>query len=222
MQNIAVKERPGLCKLIDASTLHLRAAMAGHPFVSALTEGELPKEAYAEFLCQSYLVYHVLENHLRALRARRADVRTIVEDCRFMECNLRHDIAFFRRTPCGVRPLPATRRFTMAIDQMGRQRPLGVLGVHYAMECCREEAEDAADRLVERFQFPTGKGVAYLHPQNGRRAALWHRFCQCLDDNGWSDEEVCDILEGVRTGYEGRLAIATDIVSRLGEEDDED
>ena len=90
---------------LKSETADLHHAAEGSPLQRRLVKGDLPRELYAAFLGQMYLVHAGLEQALRDAASTHAGFTAVVRDYHDREPQLVEDLAFLGTDPATITPL---------------------------------------------------------------------------------------------------------------------
>ena len=104
----------------------------GSSFVGDLLEGRLGRDAYADLLTQTYLLYDVLERAVAA-QADHPQVQAFVMPELVRLPSLAADLAFLRGEGWreALAPLPATARYVERLQAVAFDRPAALVAHHY-------------------------------------------------------------------------------------------
>ncbi|MEM0984230.1 MAG: biliverdin-producing heme oxygenase, partial [Planctomycetota bacterium] len=130
----------------DNADLH---GLAEHDAVPQhMVRGTMPREVYADYLGQMYLINRVLDGAISARLGSPGLLRTMVEPRQLQTPYLEADLAFLGVDAGGLEPLAGAARVIERIEAADRDTVL--LGLHYV----REGANNGNRFLAARLKGP--------------------------------------------------------------------
>ncbi|EOM78414.1 biliverdin-producing heme oxygenase [Rhodococcus rhodnii] len=194
----------------DTADAHRQAEESG--FVDALLAGELPIEAYAELLAQSYLIYEALER----VGAESADDPIVAEflaDELLRVPALEADLAHLRGAGWRetLTALPATARYVERIES-ARTDPAVFVAHHYIRYLGDLSGGQIIRRKVGDAYGLTGDGVRfYIFDEIPKPKPFKDAYRASLDAAPFDDLQAQRIVDEVTAAYELNRALFADL-----------
>ncbi|MCT2586764.1 biliverdin-producing heme oxygenase [Actinophytocola sp. S1-96] len=187
------------------------------PFIVALMDGRLDRDAYAALLGQSYLFYRELE---RAGDAWRSDpvVGPFVSDALVRGPALEADLAWLRGD--GWRdelvPLPATQRYTDRIRAVCFDSPSAFVAHHYTRYLGDLSGGQIVRSKLRNIYGLTSDGVRfYLFDQVPKPKVFKDGYRGLLDELRWDEPERADLVAEVNLAFRLNRAVFDDLGDAL-------
>lgn len=189
---------PAVMPRLREGTADLHEAVERHPFQATLMAGRLPREAFAAFLGQMWLVHRCLEGELRRRHSSEESLRNVVQDYQFKVELLEQDLSYFGVRPDAVRATAATRRLVETIGVLSEARPLALLGMHYVLEGSTNGGKFVARQVSAAYGLTGPEGLRYLDPYGDKQRVRWQAFKNAMEEARFEDEEQEALLAAAR------------------------
>ena len=174
---------------LKSATADLHQAAESSPLQRRLVKGELPRDLYAAFLGQMYLVHAALEQAVRDASASHPGFSAVVREYHDREPQLREDLAFLGVGLDDIAPIAATTAMLSDIARTAADRPIALLGMLYVLEGSTNGSKFIARAIRKAYQLEQGPGVAYLDPHGELQQDRWQAFKRDMDSVGFTERE---------------------------------
>ncbi len=161
-----------LMETLKKSTAAMHDSAEGSPFQSLLTKAKLPKEVYADYLAQLYLLHGALEQELR----RHASTAAVVSPAEFQEEFLKQDLTSLGRRPEDSKPLSSTSKLLADIEVCSKECPEALLGMHYVLLGSKHGGKFIAKNMQSAYGLQDGLGSVYFDPYGPTFMSIWKQF----------------------------------------------
>ncbi len=198
---------------LKSATADLHQAAESSPLQRRLVKGELPRDLYAAFLGQMYLVHAALEQAVRDASVSHPGFAAVVRDYHDREPQLRDDLAFLGLGLDAIAPIGATRAMLTDISQTAADQPVGLLGMLYVLEGSTNGSKFIAMAIRKAYQLQEGPGVAYLDPHGELQRDRWQAFKRDMDSVGFTESDT----EGIIATAKGMFRSITQISDELSQ-----
>ena len=184
---------------------------------SLMARGELPREAYVDFLGQMWLVNRALDRAVAERQRAGSRLLGVIEPRSLQTPYLEADLATFGVETDALEPTPGAAGLIEAIEAAGDDDER-LLGLHYV----REGANNGNRYVAKKLRGPlgldaeTGEGTRYLDPYGADQRPLWEAFKARLDALELSDAQRDAIVAAARSMFEHIRRIHADFADRLG------
>lgn len=185
----------------ETQEAHSQAEHSG--FVADLLDGKLPREAYAELLAQSYLIYRELEAAGRAQAGDRV-VDSLLSDDLLREQALEADLAYLRGADWrdSVVALPATERYVERIRTRAGTDPVAFAAHHYIRYLGDLSGGQVIRRRVGDAYGLTEDGVRfYIFDRIPKPKPFKDAYRDALDAADFTPEQERRLIDEVNTVY---------------------
>ena len=196
---------------LKSETADLHQAAESSPLQRRLVKGELPRDLYAAFLGQMYLVHAALEQAVRDASASHPGFSAVVREYHHREPQLCEDLAFLGVDLNAITPIGATTAMLTAIARTAAERPIALLGMLYVLEGSTNGSKFIASAVRKAYQLEQGPGAAYLDPHGELQRDRWQAFKHDMDSVGFTETEAQDIIATAK----GMFRSITDISDEL-------
>ncbi|MFD4367453.1 heme oxygenase (biliverdin-producing) [Rhodococcus sp. NPDC058521] len=172
-------------------------------FVSALLDGKLSSDGYAELLAQSYLVYAKLEEAGR-IHADDALVAPFLSEELLRVPSLEADLRFLRGPEwrASVRPLPATERYLARLDEVAFDWPPGFVAHHYIRYLGDLSGGQIIRRMLERaYGYKTDGLRFYIFEGIPKPKPFKDSYRAKLDTAPLSEHDQQRVIDEVNVAY---------------------
>lgn len=161
-----------LMESLKERTAPMHDSAEGSQFQSLLTKGKLPKEVYADYLGQLYLVHKVLEDEIR----KHPSTSAVVDASQYQEGFLAKDLNHFGRELAALQPLSSTSNLIDDILACTKECPEAVLGMHYVLLGSKHGGKFIARNVQSTYQLSDGPGSLYFDPYGANFMSIWRHF----------------------------------------------
>lgn len=187
-----------------------QSAEAGR-IARAMIDGSLTREHYVDLLGQMYAAARVLDPLVAEARARVPALAALVDDAQMQAPYLRRDLEFFGVEPDGVAPRAGAQHLIDTARRLAREKPLGLLGLHYVREGAHNGNRYVAKKLRLVYEMPGEDGFRHLDPYGSEQRARWERFKVTLDAQPLTPAEQDGLVEAAREMYKAIIGIHRDV-----------
>ncbi len=197
--------------LLKSATADLHQAAESSPLQRQLVKGELPRDLYAAFLGQMYLVHAALEQAVRDASGSHPGFSTVVREYHDREQRLCEDLAFLGVVLQDITPVEATTATLTDIARAAADRPIALLGMLYVLEGSTNGSKYIARAIRKAYQIEQGPGVSYLDPHGELQGDRWQAFKTDMDSVGFTESES----EAIIATAKGMFRSITEISDEL-------
>ncbi len=180
---------------LKSATDDLHRMAESRPLQKSLVKGTVPRELYATFLGQIYLVHRFLEQRIDEAGDQHPAFAAVVRPYHRREPQLRDDLEFHGVVPDEIEPTPVTAR---TLDWIEHERPVALLGILYVLEGSTNGARFIA-RSLSRAWGPGG--LSYQDPHGELQKPRWMQFKQDMNGVGFTADEESVLLEAARATF---------------------
>jgi heme oxygenase len=200
----------GIMERLRAETRDLHDQAEQNQWQGRMVRGDLTRSEYERWLGQMFLVHRALEKELRSLPPDQFPY-TAIRSEHFQEPYLVADLEHFEVDPETIEPLAATSALIARIDELAREHPLALLGLHYVLEGSNNGNRFIAKRLREVYELEPGTGDRYLDPYGERQREVWKRFKEDLGSAEISAEEQDLLVVSAREMFQAIYDISNEL-----------
>lgn len=193
------------------STAELHESVEKHPFQVSIMAGSLPRQAFACFLGQMWLVHHSLEAELRQHGKSVPAIDAVVRNYQFKVDHLAADLEFYGVTPDSILPTPATQELVATIMRISGETPAALLGMHYVLEGSTNGGKFVAKRVSAAFGLAGPDGLRYLDPYGDAQRGYWQQFKSDMDAQEFTTKQQDMLVVAAKTMFAGIGAICEDL-----------
>ena len=198
----------------DNADLH---ELAEHDSLPRLmVSGELPREIYADYLGQMWLVNRALDRAIAERQRSGAALLEVIDGRSMQTPYLEADLAFLGVDTDAIEPMPGAAGLIEDIEaSAGSDERL--LGLHYV----REGANNGNRFVAKKLRGPlgldpeTGEGTRYLDPYGNEQRPLWEAFKVRLDALELTDAQRDEIVAAGRAMFVHMRRVHDDFAGRL-------
>jgi heme oxygenase len=191
-----------MSEAIRSATAEDHSAAEASPFMTALLEGELPRERYAVFMGQLRSVYDELERVARGYRD-----HPLVGAFYFPELErtaaIEHDLRVLLGDEASVQVelLPATLAYCERI-RASASSPAAFVAHHYTRYLGDLSGGFFIGRVVEKtYGLADGAGSSFYHFAGVQPRPFKDRYRELLDETPWTDEQRAELIEEIHVAY---------------------
>jgi len=199
--------------LLKTATADLHQAAESSPLQRQFVKGELPRELYATFLGQMYLVHAALEQAIRDASASHPGFATVIREYHDREPQLCEDLAFLGVELADITAIAATTAMLADVARTAADQPVALLGMLYVLEGSTNGSKYIARAIRKAYQLEQGPGVAYLDPHGELQQDRWQAFKTDMDSVGFTEGET----EAIVATAKGMFRAITEISDELSE-----
>ncbi|GAA4233090.1 hypothetical protein GCM10022254_34720 [Actinomadura meridiana] len=177
-------------------------------YMTALLNGDLPRDEYATLLGQLHIVYTALEDAADRLRDDPTVARFDLPGLR-RRTALEADLEFYWGPdwPSHIQPTDATRRHRERLDEVCATWPAGYIAHHYTHYLGDlSGGQVIGRRLAQTYNLDNTEGVRFYH-FNEPPKRLKDRYRTLLDTAPWDEQEQDRVITEVRTAYHLNAAL---------------
>ncbi len=182
-----------LMQRLRAETADQHHQAENSPYEQALVQGRLPRELYVAGLAQRYAIHAELERQMLALRSKRPEYTTVIDESLFQSANAAADLRHFGIELSDLPVGPAAQDACAWLLELGQSQPHALLGANYVLEGSKNGARYIA-RAIQRAYQLTGPGLRYLDPHGEQQRPLWEAYRQKMDGLAFSIAEQDQIV----------------------------
>ncbi len=196
--------KPQLTDSLKKATSHKHAEMEAHPFIAALSKGELPLESYIGLLRAMSVIHSTLEHELNQLRF--DHILPVMLDRPSRVIHLRKDLSLFDKeiVPDIEAAVTETRKIASQIRLCRVKEPEDLLAVLYILEGTTLGNSVHLDDVINNFGDKTS-GKAYYYSGYGQDTAkYWLEFRNAM--NGLAIDQK---------GHDRFVEVAQDFFSQM-------
>ena len=197
--------------LLKSATADLHQAAESSPLQRRLAKGELPRDLYAAFLGQMYLVHAALEQAVRDASASHPGFSAVVREYHDREQQLCEDLAFLGVDLDDVTPIGATTAMLTDVARTAADRPIALLGMLYVLEGSTNGSKYIARAIRKAYQLEQGPGVAYLDPHGELQQDRWQAFKSDMDSVGFTESESEAIVATAKAMFRSITEISDEL-----------
>lgn len=179
-----------------------------------ISRGQVPQEAFAEYLGQLFLAHRGLEEALRSAAAEHEAVAELATPERMRVPDLESDLAHYGRDTGELEPMPATARYLELIDRTLESAPVTLLGALYVLEGSTNGGKFLARVLRQAWQVDGGAGLAYFDPYGEDQPRMWAEFRRQMDALDLSAEDRDGILTVARATFQAIADVSDEVYRR--------
>ncbi len=201
---------------LKSATADLHQAAEGSPLQRRLVKGELPRDLYAAFLGQMYLVHAALEQAVRDAAATHPGFAAVVRDYHDREPQLLEDLAFLGVTLDTIAPVAATIAMLADVERAAAERPVALLGMLYVLEGSTNGSKFIAAAIRKAYKLEPGPGVAYLDPHGDLQRDRWQAFKHDMDSVGFTEAESEAIIEAAKGVFKSLTDVSDELYQPVG------
>lgn len=174
-----------------------------NPLERALVAGTIPREQYADYLAQRFLIHAALDPLVQQVCDADARLAGLVPTELLQTPNLRADLAHLGVEAGEVSARVATGTLTREMKHGVASVPASVLGYYYVFEGSKNGARYISRALAAAWGLrPGGPGLRYLDPHGERQRPLWLEFKARLDSIEFRTEERDAMVAAARRTFE--------------------
>lgn len=204
----------GVMNRLKEATNELHHKAERSEFQQRLVRGGLPRELYAAWLAQLFLVHSELEAQVRKLVASRPEFASFVREDLYQTPRLREDLAFFGIAESSVAPTPTVTRTLSQIRAAAANAPVALLGAYYVLEGSKNGSRFIAKALRRTMGITPGSGDRYLDPHGEEQPRLWGAFKQGMDAVPFEEHEVTAMIDSACRMFETAEGIGADLLAK--------
>ncbi len=214
MQDTSTPTSSGVMLRLKEATSELHTKAERSEFQQRLVRGAIPREQYASWLAQLYLVHAELEARVRELVATRPEFAGFVREELFQTPRLRGGPRVLRDPESGIKWTPTATRVVSQIREAAAAAPVGLLGFYYVLEGSKNGSRYIAKALRRAMGITPGAGDRYLDPHGEEQPRLWGAFKQGMDAIPFDEAEVATMIDAARRMFEAAEGIGHDLLAR--------
>jgi heme oxygenase len=207
-------QTPPVMDLLRDATADLHKAAENHAMQKALVKGELPRERYADYLEQLWILHRALE---RALTEHAGDDERLggLEEAAAMHVrHLELDLAELGRDLRQIAPTDAALDLARRIDRDATTYPVMLMGYFYVLEGSMNGNRFIA-RAVERiYELKPDAGLRYLCSYGEEQPPNWKAFRERINAMRFETEEREALVVRARAVFESIRLIADELDAR--------
>ena len=170
--------------------------------------GDLPREQYAAWLAQMYLVHHVLEARIGACADGHPAFAAVMRDHYRRADLLEADLAHLGADAKSAEPLPSTECLVGTIESVATKAPVALLGMLYVLEGSTNGSKFIAAALRRVYGLES-VGLSYMDPYGDKQHARWAEFKRDMDSVEFDEPECQAIIDAAKTMF-GAVADISD------------
>jgi heme oxygenase len=174
---------------LKSATADLHQEAESRPLQKQLAKGSIPRDLYAAYLGQLYLVHQALEAQIRRASTRHGAFAAVVRDHHWREGQLQDDLKHLGVDLGLIAPEPATAAFMGKLEQSAQGEPVSLLGALYVLEGSTNGAKFIAAALRRAWGTQASGGLSYMDPHGDQQRPRWAAFKQDMDAVGFSAAE---------------------------------
>jgi heme oxygenase (biliverdin-producing, ferredoxin) len=214
--NVVGSDEPLSARLRNA-TREEHERTESSPFVAALLDGRLDRDAYTALLGQSYLFYRVLEEAGEAWRED-AVVGPFVSEELLRRAALEADLAWLAGPAWreSLDPLPATRRYVDRLRAVCFDSAAAFLAHHYTRYLGDLSGGQIIRRRLRQVYGLTTDGVRfYVFDRVPKPKLFKDRYRELLDGLPWDDREQATLLAEANEAFRLNRGVFDDLGKAL-------
>lgn len=193
-------------------TAELHKLAESRPLEQQMISGRLPRESYATWLGQRYLMHRALDRALEALRASDPRLAGVLGSEQYQSSNAESDLRALGVEPRDVAPLAPTRSFVSRLERGSDESPVALLGVHYVFEGSKNGARYIARAM--RGALSPVEALRYLDPHGPEQRPLWDAFKQKMNAVAFSPAEQDEMLAAAKEAFAFAAALDDAVFAR--------
>lgn len=208
----------GLSARLRAATRDEHERTESSPFIVALMDGRLDRDAYAAMLGQSYLFYSVIEEAGRAWRADKV-VGPFVSTALERVAALEVDLAWLSGVDWrdGLAPSPATRRYVDRLRAVCFTSRTAFVAHHYTRYLGDLSGGQAIRRKLATVYGLTTDGVRfYVFDGIDKPKRFKDGYRRLLDEAPWDAEEQNNMLAEANEAFRLNRGVFEDLGTAVG------
>jgi heme oxygenase len=173
------------------------------PFFTALTGGDLPIAAYAEWLQSLHTVYAAFEGEMQ--RAQHPQIVAVWDAALHKLPLIQQDLASLQPHLATELTLPRLRAELVAqrIRQRAIDHPSSLLGYLYVLEGSTLGGVVLHARVARSLGLQRSGGLAFLGSYGKATRAHWTAFTQRMNQAGLSEAEQDEAISAAREAFDG-------------------
>lgn len=161
-----------LMEALKESTAPMHNSAEGSQFQSILTNGKLPREVYAEYLGQLFLVHLQLESEMR----KHSSLASVLTDEQYQVEFLKIDLQVLGRDVDSITALTSTQSLLSLIADASNNCPEALLGMHYVLLGSKHGGKFVAKNVQVSYSLQNGAGSTYFDPYGNAFMPIWRQF----------------------------------------------
>ena len=193
-------EKPQLTDSLKKATSHMHAEMEAHPFIVALSNGELPLVSYIGLLRAMSVIHSTLEHELNQLRF--DHILPVMLDRPSRVIHLRKDLSLFDKeiVPDIEAAVNETRKIASQIRLCRVKQPEDLLAILYILEGTTLGNSVHLDDVLNNFGDKTSRKAYYYSGYGQDTAKYWLEFRNAMNSLE-IDQKVHDRLVEVAQDF---------------------
>lgn len=214
----AVTRSDGLAARLRAATREEHERTEQAPFIDALLDGRLDRDAYAALLGQSYLFYGVLEEAGEIWRGDQV-IGSFVSDALVRGPALEADLAWLSGEgwQVGLAALPATRRYMDRIREVCFGSRSAFVAHHYTRYLGDLSGGQIIRHKLRSIYGLTGDGVRfYTFDEIERPKRFKDAYRALLDETRWGTGEQTALIAEANEAFRLNRGVFTDLADAVG------
>ena len=202
---------------LKSATAELHRQAEGTSLQQRLVKGALPRDLYASFLAQMYLVHSALEGSIGDLSATHHGFATVVREYHRRERQLSEDLAFLGTDLNTITAAGATNALLADIRQVVARQPVALLGMLYVLEGSTNGSKFIARAVRREYGLGLGPGASYLDPHGELQQERWQAFKRDMDDVGFTETEASAIVDAARRMFGALTDVSNELSDAVGD-----
>ena len=200
-------------EMLRSSTTELHAAAEGHAFQSSLIKGTLPRELFARYLGQLFLVHTALERALERAAPGSPAIASVFKPHHRHSIRLAEDLRAYGLDAESQTPTPATAALIAEIERAAAAEPTALLGHFYVLEGSMNGNSFIARVVSKAYQIaPGAPGLKYLDPYGAQQRPTWQAFKDAMNACAFNERQQRTIVAAAQTMFRGISGISADML----------
>lgn len=213
------QDREPLSQLLYAGTTDAHRAAEQTPYMRALFQGKLSREAYRAWLVRFHYVYTALEETTAALRDDPAVGGLYLPELLRTEA-IERDLGYFygRDWRAALEPSPATDAYVARLRRVREEWPLGLVPHHWIRYGgYLHGGRMLARRLASTYDLPDGTGTAfYAFTEIADNAAFITEYHARMNAVPLGSDDVAALIEEGDQAFNANAAITVELGATFG------
>lgn len=181
--------------LLRESTAELHKAAETQPLQKALVQGALPRERYADYLEQLWVVHRALEKALAEAVSKDDRLAGMDEAAAMHVRHLEIDLSEMGRDLGVIEPVTPAWDLAQAIERDGATDPVMLAGHFYVLEGSMNGNQFIARAVQRVYELKPNAGLAYLCSYGETQRPKWASFKERMNALAFDERERTGLVE---------------------------